>query len=453
MLEEWVDAALDWVFGLPEATVYLLVGVFSWAEAAFFLGFVTPGELAIAGGGVLASRGQVSVQWVAAAAAIGTVLGNSTGFWLGRLWGSRVLESRVLQRPLGGAIQSGRSFLVRRGEWAIVLGRFASVTRITVPFLMGASRTSYRRFLLFDVPTGVVWAVAWVVAGFFLGESWRALLDYAGPAAFLILILAVSALILRWIAARVAANQRRIQAAFRLFLRVTGLGWAGRLLLPAALWVSRRFNPRLAAGLGLTTGFLVLIGGLGAVGLVMSQTQAVRGVALLDFPLLEWMGATRTDEAVRVARGGLRAFHWPGVLLLAVPIVGVIGSRLGGGAAVRITLGLVGSAAGAYYLDRFVLEGLVPRAEFPSVPVAVAAALLVHLTAAAATRGWTVSVRWAAIGTFLLLTVALGTVVAGWAAPSGILLGLGLGLTWGTLLEMQGVLQRAVGQADQQPRA
>jgi membrane protein DedA with SNARE-associated domain len=446
MMEALIETVLDWVFGLSGKAVYLLVGIFSWAEAAFFLGFITPGELAIAGGGVLASRGQVQLLGVILAAAIGTVLGNSTGFWLGRIWGSRLLAWQPLQRPLGRAIEAGQEFLTRRGEWAIVLSRLTSATRITIPFLMGAAQVSYRRFLAFDLPTGVLWATAWVVAGFALGESWRVLLDYAGPAAFLVLILAVLAYVIRWIAARIAANQRRIQAAFRLALRVTGLGWLGRLLLPGALWISRRFNPRLAAGLGLTLGFMALLGGLGAMGLVMMQTQAVRGVALLDFPVLEWMGATRTDAAVQIARGGLQAFHWPGLLLLAAPVVGIIGSRLGGGAAVRITLGLLGAGLGALYLDRMVLEGIVPRAEFPSVPVAVAAALLVHLTAAAATRGWRAAVWWAAAGTFLTCTVALGTVVAGWAAPSGILLGLGLGLTWATLLELQGTLHRVIVQ-------
>lgn len=186
----------------------------------------------------------------------------------------------------------------------------------------------------------------------------------------------------------------------------------------------------------------MLLAGLGTAGLVLSQTQAVRGLALLDFPVLEWMSATRTPEAVRIARSGLQSFHWPGMMLLAVPVVGAIGSRLGGGAAVRITVGLLGAGLGALYLDRMVLEGLVPRAEFPSVPVAVSAALLAHLTAAAAFRGWGPAVRWAAIGIFLTCTVALGTVVAGWAAPSGIVLGFALGLTWGTLLKVQGKVVR-----------
>lgn len=445
MPQELGRRVIEAVFGLPGPTVYLLVGVLCWAEAAFFLGFLTPGEIAVAAGGVLASRGQVEMVGVAAVAAVGTVLGNTTGYWLGRLWGGRMLDWAPLQRPLGGAIRRTREFLEKHGAWAIVLGRLTHVTRIVVPFLVGASRMPYRRFLMFDVPTAVVWAAAWTVLGFMLGESWRVLLDVAGPAAFLILILAALAYLLYWLAVRIAAQERRAQAAFRWMLRVTGLRRAGLALLPAVEWSLRRFNPRLATGLGLTAGFVALVGGLGVGGLVLSQTQAVRGLALLDFPVLEWMSATRTPEAVRIARGGLWPFHWPGLGLLAVLVVGIIGSRMGGGAAVRITAGLLGAGFGALYLDRMVLEGVVPRAEFPSVPVAVVAALLVHLVAAAASRGWRPAVRWAAIGTFLTFTVALGAVVAGWAAPSGIVLGFALGLTWAALLELQGTVVRLAG--------
>ncbi len=436
-----MERGLEFLFGLSEITVYLLIGILCWAEAAFFLGFVTPGEIAVATGGVLASRGPFSLEWLIAAATLGTVAGNTTGYWMGRIWGSRLLTWRPLERILGGPIERSTAFLQKRGEWAIVLSRLTTVTRITVPFMVGASGLRYRRFLAFDIPTAAAWAAAWVMLGFLLGESWTVLVDRAGEAAFLVLILAAAALVIRWVAARVAANQRRIRAAGRLLLAVTGLQALARRLTPAVLWLGRRFDPRLARGLNLTLGFVVLVAAVGSIGLVLSQTRAVWGLALIDFPVLEWMGATRTDEAVRIARGGLQAFHWPGFLLLALPVVAVLAWRVGGWAALRAAVGMVGAGLGAYGLDRFVLEGVVPRAEFPSVPVSVAAALLVHLTVAAGQRaGWVPGVTVAAMMTFVLFTVALGAVVAGWAAPSGIALGMALGMAWATTLELQRII-------------
>lgn len=434
---ELADRLIQSLLGLPAATVYVLIGILCWAEAAFFLGFVTPGELAVAVGGILSSRGGVVFGWLVLVVVAGTMLGNSTGYYLGRRWGDGMLHWGPLQRLFGSPIAKAQDFMHRRGEWAIVLGRLTTPTRIAVPFLAGASRMPYRRFLLFDFPATAVWAVVWATLGFALGESWELLEDVAGTAALLVLILFLTALVIRWIATRIARNQRRIQRAFQRLLVLTGTQVLARRLGPGFGWIGRRLDPRIARGLSLTVAFLALLVGVGGVGLVLSQTRAVQGLALIDFPVLRWMATVRTDDAVRFARAVLESFRWPGVLALALPFSALVAWQIGWGAAVRVGVGVVGAGGGTYFLDQMVLEGIVPRAEYPSVPVAVAATLVVHATSVVARKaGWGPSVATAGTGTFILFAVALGTLVAGWAAPSGIALGAGMGLIWASALEI-----------------
>jgi membrane protein DedA with SNARE-associated domain len=434
-----MDRILQPLLELPPVTVYLLIGLLCWSEGAFFLGLVTPGELAVVTGGILASRGHLEMTVLLGVVVFATIAGNATGFYAGRRWGGRMLGWAPLQRFFGPTIRSVQDFMFRRGEWAIVLSRVSTPTRVIVPFLAGASEVRYRRFVLLDVPASLVWAVVWATLGFVLGASWDLLREVSGNAALLVLILFLLAVIIRWVAARIVANRRRVEALFRLALRVTGTRGIARALAPGFFWLSRRFDPRVAQGLSLTLSFFALLAAIGGIGLVFSHTQAVRGLALIDFPVLEWMGETRTDEAVSIARSGLLAFHWPGVVWIAVPLMVLAWWRVGWFAAIRIGVGLVGAAGGAYVLDRFVIDGHVPGAEFPSVPVAVAAALLVHTTALTSRMfDWGGAVACAAFGTFVLCTVALGTVVAGWAAPSGIALGLALGMAWATALELLG---------------
>ena len=442
---EFSEQILDILFNLPPTTIYVVVGILCWAEAPFFLGFVTPGELAVAAGGALASRGQASMGWLVAAAVMGTFTGNSMGYLLGRRWGDRVLEWRLLQRFLGSSIQRVREFMWRRGEWAIVLGRVTTPTRIMVPFLAGASGLPYGRYIRYDLPTAVLWAAVWSFLGFSLGGSWRALHGVAGAAAFLILGLVITALVIRWVAVRIAANRRRAQVAIRASLGALGVLRLERGLANVSRWFGRRLNPDVAHGLGLTVGFLALIGAVGAIGLVLIQTQRVWGLALIDFPVLEWMSAARTPDAIRISRTFLTAFHWPEIIVLAVPLMVVVALRRRIGTALRVGLGILGAGGGAYFLDRFVLEGVVPHAEYPSVPVAVAAALMAHASASAARRwGWGPSVAVAATTFFFVCTVSLGSLVAGWAAPSGVALGFAIGLGWATTLELPRVVLRTV---------
>lgn len=434
---ELIDRILQSALELSPLTVYAVLGVLCWAEAAFFLGFVTPGELAVVIGGILASRGQIEMGPLLSVVVSATLMGNATGFYLGRRWGTKMLQWAPLERFFGPSIRRVQDFMQRRGEWAIVLGRVSTPTRIIVPFLAGASQVPYRRFLLFDVPASVIWAVTFSTLGLVLGASWDVLQEVTGTAALLVLILVIMALVIRWVAARIAANRRRVEEMFLAALRVTGTRGVVRALAPGLRWLSRRLNPSLAQGLSLTLGFLALLGAAGGIGLVVSQTRAVDGLALIDFPVLEWMGAVRTDQAVTIARGGLLAFHWPGILAVVIPLMAFVFWRAGWTAALRIGVGVLCAAGGAYFLDRFVLEGVVPDAEFPSVPVAVAAALLIQTTAFTfRMSNWRPAVVYAGIGTFLLFAVGLGILVAGWAAPSGIALGLALGIAWATMVEL-----------------
>nr|WP_284047170.1 DedA family protein [Guyparkeria hydrothermalis] len=426
-------------------TIYVVLGVLCWAEAAFFLGFFTPGEVAVVIGGILASRGQVEMGPLLGVVLSATLLGNATGFYVGRRWGVRMLHWAPLERYFGRSIQRVQEFMQRRGEWAIVLGRVSTPTRIIVPFLAGASQLSYRRFLLFDVPASLIWAATYLTLGVVLGASWKVLQDVTGTAALLVLILFITALLIRWAAARIAANRYRVEQAFLWALRITGTRGVVLRLAPGFYWLSRRFNPSLAQGLSLTLGFLVLLMAAGAIGLVVSQTRAVAGLALIDFPVLEWMGAVKTEEAVAVARGALWAFQWPGILVVVMPLMAFVCWRAGWAAALRIGVGVLGAAGGAHVLDHFVLEGVVPNAEFPSVPVAAAAALLVQTTAFTfRVSNWQPAVVYAGIGTFVLFTLSLATLVAGWSAPSGIVLGLALGMAWATMVEL---LMRILGSA------
>lgn len=397
-----MENILQPLFELSPFVIYLLLGLLCWSEGAFFLGFVTPGELAVVTGGILASRGHLEMDVLLGIVVLGTVAGNATGFYVGRRWGGRAMKWAPLERFLGPAIRKTRDFMYRRGEWAVVLSRVSTPTRIIVPFLAGASNVRYRRFVMLDVPASLVWAIVYATLGYVLGASWDVISEVSGTAALLILILFLLAVFIRWLAARVAANRRRVEALFRLALRVTGTRGIARALAPGVRWLTRRFDPRVARGLSLTLAFFVLLGAIGGIGMVFDHTRAVEGLALVDFPVLDWIGKTRTDEAVSIARNGLLAFHWPGVFAVALPLMILALWWAGRVAAVRIAIGIVGAAGGAYFLDRFVLEGHVPNAEFPSVPVAVAAALLVNATATVARKlDWAGAVACAATGTFL----------------------------------------------------
>ena len=432
-----MDKLIDPLLEMQPLTIYLLIGVFCWTEAAFFLGFITPGELAVVTGGILSSKHVVRFDILLLVVTTATLLGNATGFVIGRRYGNRALEWPPVERYLGIAIGKAREFMRLRGEWAIILGRVSTPTRVITPFLAGMSGMSYQRFLVFDVFASLLWATCFLSLGYLLGESWTLIREISGAAALLVLGLVVAGLMIRWIVVRIIRHQLRFRAAIRLSLRATGTRGVARALAPGFHWISRRFNPRIARGLSLSICFVVLITAAGCIGLVLNQTESIWGLARFDFLVLEWMSATRTEQAVEIARTTLRFFEWPGVLLLALPIAGLVVWLAGSVAALRTAVGVVGAAGAATLLDRFFLESYIAKAEFPCISVAAATALAVHAVALTLRlRDWSRAVACAGFALFGVLTIALAALVAGWSAPTGIALGVGIGLCWGALLEL-----------------
>jgi hypothetical protein len=87
----------------------ILGGVFllSAAEAALFFGFVIPEEIAVLLGGVLASRGRVSLAAAVAAGVLGATIGDFIGFQVGRRFGAVASAPR-----LGASLTIGGDLLV-----------------------------------------------------------------------------------------------------------------------------------------------------------------------------------------------------------------------------------------------------------------------------------------------------------------------------------------------------
>ena len=98
-----------------------LVGVLVFSEAAILIGFVFPGETAVIVGGVAASRGHVNIVTLIVVVIACGISGDSVGYLVGREWGPRLLDTRLLrnrqkllqaalgQLNPGGAWPSGRA--------------------------------------------------------------------------------------------------------------------------------------------------------------------------------------------------------------------------------------------------------------------------------------------------------------------------------------------------------
>ena len=67
---------------------YLVVAALVFGETALFFGFVLPGEIAVVLGGVLASRGRVSLPLLIVVVVAAAIIGPLVGYEIGGGWGA-----------------------------------------------------------------------------------------------------------------------------------------------------------------------------------------------------------------------------------------------------------------------------------------------------------------------------------------------------------------------------
>lgn len=139
-----------------------------------------PGETIVVAGGILASFGVLELPQTLIVAVAGALTGDNVGYWLGRRLGRPWLE-RLLGRwrarglPAGGdtsMLTRVDELFERHGGKAVLIGRFIGFLRAMAPFAAGSSRMPYSRFVLFNGIGATAWGIAFVLLGYFLGESW-----------------------------------------------------------------------------------------------------------------------------------------------------------------------------------------------------------------------------------------------------------------------------------------
>lgn len=161
-----------------------LIGLFAvvFAESGIMVGFFLPGDSLLFAAGLLTHGivlnsgkdfllGGGNLWLVAGGCAIAAVIGDQVGYAFGQKVGPALFrrpESRFFKPEY---VQRAETFFESHGAKAIVLARFVPVVRTFTPIVAGTSNMHYRTFLKFNVIGGVLWAVGFVLLGYWLGAA------------------------------------------------------------------------------------------------------------------------------------------------------------------------------------------------------------------------------------------------------------------------------------------
>jgi undecaprenyl-diphosphatase len=177
---------------------YLVVGLLAFAETGAFIGFVAPGETAVIVGGLVAGQGKISLLALIAIVWACAVLGDVTSYELGRHLGRGwLLKHGARLKITDERLDQVESFFDKRGGATILIGRFLGFVRPIAPFIAGASKMPFRRFLPYDVLAAGAWSTTFCVLGFLFWRSIDKLTTYVsrGLFAFGTLVVVIAAIV------------------------------------------------------------------------------------------------------------------------------------------------------------------------------------------------------------------------------------------------------------------
>ena len=153
-----------------------------------------PSELIMPLGGFTVSQGKLKLLYVVIAGTIGSVLGATPWYFLGKYWGLRRTK-KIADRygkwltVSGEDVEKAKTWFDRRGYAATAIGRLVPGIRTYISIPAGISKMPLLPFLLYSTAGSVVWVFLLTYAGYVLGENYELVGAYLKPLSAIVLFL------------------------------------------------------------------------------------------------------------------------------------------------------------------------------------------------------------------------------------------------------------------------
>jgi len=208
-----IDSFFRTLYNVPE--LIRLVGFFGliiivFAETGLMVGFFLPGDSLLTTAGIFAARGDLNILWLNVALVIAAIVGDATGYWIGRRAGQTLYSrpnSLLFRRQ---HLIKTHEFYERHGGKTIIIARFIPIVRTFAPVVAGAADMTYREFATYNIVGALLWVPSMTLTGYFLGLAFPDIDKQLHKLVALIIFVSLLPAIIAWLRAR---SQDRARAA------------------------------------------------------------------------------------------------------------------------------------------------------------------------------------------------------------------------------------------------
>lgn len=140
-----------------------------------------PSEIILPLAGFTASRGTFGIVevllWTTLGSVVGALVLYGLGAWLGRDRLCRIVARVPLMEVAD--VDRAEAWFGRHGSKAVFFGRMIPLFRSLISIPAGIERMPLIRFTLLTMAGSAIWNTIFVLAGYYLGENWEVVEQYA----------------------------------------------------------------------------------------------------------------------------------------------------------------------------------------------------------------------------------------------------------------------------------
>ena len=171
MNSSWLESTIAWITAHPNAAGIAIFMV-AFLDSLILAGIIVPALPLLIAIGTLVGMGHINPYYAVVSAALGALAGDWLSYWVGRRWGSSLLQQWPFNK-YPGLIEKAQSLFKRNAVSSILIARFVGAIRPFVPAIAGMARMPLKRYIPISVLAAIAWAILFLLPGMLLGASYN----------------------------------------------------------------------------------------------------------------------------------------------------------------------------------------------------------------------------------------------------------------------------------------
>lgn len=174
-----LNAVAQWAVGLMEALGEPGVAIAIALENLFP---PLPSEVILPLAGFTASQGAMNLIGAIIWATVGSVVGAIALYLIGAWLGRDRMHRLLVKVPLVSVEDANRTeaWFDKHGKKTVFFGRMIPIFRSLISIPAGVTRMPMLVFIPLTAAGSLIWNTLFILAGFYLGENWNVVEEYAG---------------------------------------------------------------------------------------------------------------------------------------------------------------------------------------------------------------------------------------------------------------------------------